>query len=166
MPSTVLSGAFGGKFVAGRLASQLGGGVAATAVDGVALGAFSSVAGDTVNNIRSGERFDASQMAFGAVAGGLAGGAGSTAVHRATDGRTLSAARNLAGDVATNAPIGFALGAGGNISKQSDAAVNGDPNADEKEARPGAAEDTRSDAGAAAKVLRNRPDPQRYGAFG
>jgi uncharacterized protein YukE len=159
-------GALGGKFVAGRLASQFGGGVAATAVDGVTLGAFSSVAGDTVNNIRSGERFDASQMAFGAVAGGLAGGAGSAAVHRATDGRTLSAARNLAGDVATNAPIGFALGAGGNISKQSDAAVNGDPNADDKEARPGSAEDTRKDAGEAAKVLRNRPDPQRYGAFG
>ncbi|MET9457079.1 WXG100 family type VII secretion target [Streptomyces canus] len=159
-------GAFGGKFAAGRLASQFGGGMAATAVDGVTLGAFSSVAGDTVNNLRSGERFDASQMAFGAVAGGLAGGAGSTAVHRATDGRTLSAARNLAGDVATNAPIGFALGAGGNISKHSDAAVNGDPNADDKEARPGAAEDTRQGAVAAAEVLRNRPDPQRYGAFG
>ncbi|WP_433919602.1 WXG100 family type VII secretion target [Streptomyces canus] len=159
-------GAFGGKFAAGLLASQFGGGMAATAVDGVTLGALSSVAGDTVNNLRSGERFDASQMAFGAVAGGLAGGAGSTAVHRATDGRTLSAARNLAGDVATNAPIGFALGAGGNVSKHSDAAVNGDPDADDKEARPGAAEVTRKGAGAAAEVLRNRPDPQRYGAFG
>lgn len=36
-------GALGGRFVAGRLASQLGGGVVANAVDGVALGAFSSV---------------------------------------------------------------------------------------------------------------------------
>jgi WXG100 family type VII secretion target len=159
-------GAVGGQFVAGRLASQLGGGAVANAVDGVALGAFSSVAGDAVNNLRSGDRFDGSQMAFGAVAGGLAGGAGSTAVHRATDGRTLSAARNLTGDVATNVPVGFVLGAGGNLSKHGDAAVNGDPNADEEEDRPGAADDTRRGARGVARALRDRPHPQRYGAFG
>ncbi|MFF7279184.1 WXG100 family type VII secretion target [Streptomyces griseorubiginosus] len=159
-------GALGGRFVAGRLASQLGGGVVANAVDGVALGAFSSVAGDTVNNLRSGDRFDSSQMAFGAVAGGLTGGAGSVAVHRATDGRTLSAARSLTGDVATNVPVGIALGAGGNLSKHGDAAVNGDPNADDKEDRPGAADDTSRRARDSARALRDRPDPRRYGAFG
>ncbi|WP_053850326.1 WXG100 family type VII secretion target [Streptomyces sp. NRRL B-24085] len=159
-------GAVGGKLVAGRLAAQLGGGVIGNAVDGVALGALSSVAGDTANNLRSGGRFDGSQMALGAVAGGLAGGAGSTAVHRATDGRTLSAARNLAGDVATNVPVGFALGAGGNLSKHGDAAVNGDPDADEKADRPGAAADARKEARGDAKALRDRPDPQRFGAFG
>ncbi|MFC8363252.1 WXG100 family type VII secretion target [Streptomyces griseorubiginosus] len=159
-------GAFGGRFVAGRLASQLGGGAVAHAVDGAALGAFSSVAGDTVNNVRSGDRFDGSQMAFGAVSGGLAGGAGSAAVHRATDGRTLSAARSLTGDVATNVPIGFALGAGGNLSKHDDAAVNGDPNADVKKDRPGAAADARRGARDSARNLRDRPDPRRFGAFG
>ncbi|MFE1841459.1 WXG100 family type VII secretion target [Streptomyces sviceus] len=159
-------GAVGGRFVAGRLASQLGGGAVANAADGVALGALSSVAGDAVNNLRGGNRFDGSQMALGAVAGGLSGGAGSAAVHRATDGRALSAARNLTGDVATNAPVAFAVGAGGNLSKHGDAAVNGDPNADDEEDRPGAADDTRRGARAVARALRDRPDPQRYGAFG
>ncbi|MFF1719521.1 WXG100 family type VII secretion target [Streptomyces sviceus] len=159
-------GAVGGRFVAGRLAAQLGGGTVAHAVDGVALGALSSVAGDTANTLWSGARFDGSQMAYGAVAGGLAGGAGSAAVHRATDGRTLSAARNLTGDVATNVPVGFVLGAGGNLAKHGDAAVNGDPNADEKADRPGAADDTRRETRGDARGLPDRPDPQRYGAFG
>ncbi|WP_329597198.1 WXG100 family type VII secretion target [Streptomyces pseudovenezuelae] len=159
-------GAVGGMFVAGRLASQLGGGAVANTVDGVALGALSSVAGDAANNLRSGDRYDGSQMAFGALAGGLAGGAGSAAVHRATDGRTLSAARNLTGDVATNVPVGFAIGAGANLSKHGDAAVSGDPNADEQEDRPGAAADTRREARGDARALRDRPDPQRFGAFG
>jgi hypothetical protein len=159
-------GAVGGRFVAGRLAAQLGGGAVANAVDGVTLGALSSVAGDAANNLWNGARFDGSQTALGAVAGGLAGGAGSTAVHRAADGRTLSAARNLTGDVATNVPVGFALGAGGNLSKHGDAAVNGDPNADEKADRPGAADDARKGARGDARALPARPDPRRYGAFG
>ncbi|MEU0028154.1 WXG100 family type VII secretion target [Streptomyces sp. NPDC006335] len=159
-------GAVGGRFVAGRLAAQLGGGAVANTVDGVTLGAFSSVAGDAANNLWNGARFDGSQTALGAVAGGLAGGAGSTAVHRATDGRTLSAARNLTGDVATNVPVGFALGAGGNLSKHGDAAVNGDPNADAKADRPGAADDARRGALGDARALPDRPDPRRYGAFG
>ncbi|MFF4630906.1 WXG100 family type VII secretion target [Streptomyces griseorubiginosus] len=159
-------GALGGTFAGGHLASRLGGGVVATAVDGAALGAFSSVAGDTVNNLRNGDRFDASQMTLGALAGGLTGGAGSSAVHRATDGRSLSRARGLTGDLATNVPIGFGLGAGGNLSKSSDGAVNGDPNAEEEKDRPGAAADAKEHAGEGARALRDRPDQRRYGAFG
>jgi hypothetical protein len=68
--------------------------------------------------------------------------------------------------VATNSPISFGLGTGGNISKDIDAAVNGDPNAEKEEDRPGAAADARKDASEDAKALRDRPDPQRYGAFG
>lgn len=70
--------------------------------------------------------------------------------------------------MATNAPIAFGLGAGGNISKDIDAAVNGDPNADKDEDEPGSAADARKDAGEDAKALqdRERPDPQRFGAFG
>lgn len=88
------------------------------------------------------------------------------AVHRATDGRTLSATHSLVGDVATNAPIGLGLGVGGNISKQLDGAVNGDPNADAENERPGAAADSRKDATEDGKALRERPDTQRYGVFG
>ncbi|WP_030315635.1 WXG100 family type VII secretion target [Streptomyces sp. NRRL B-3229] len=159
-------GALGGTFAAGHLASRLGGGVVATAVDGTVLGAFSSVAGDTVNNLRNGDRFDASQMTLGAVAGGLTGGAGSAAVHRATDGRSLSRARGLTGDLATNVPVSFGLGAGGNLSKSSDGAVNGDPNAEEEKDRPGAAADAKRRASEDARALRERPDQRRYGAFG
>jgi hypothetical protein len=119
-----------------------------------------------MNNLRSRDRFDASQMALGAVAGGLTGGSGSAAVHRATEGRTLSAAHQLVGDVATNAPISFGLGAGGNVSKDVDGLVNGNPNAEEGRDRPGAVADAKRDARGDADALRGRPDPQRYGAFG
>jgi WXG100 family type VII secretion target len=159
-------GAVGGKFGAGLLAQRLGGGVWASAADGAAVGAASSVIGDTLNNLHSRDRFDASQMALGAVAGGLTGGSGSVAVHRAMDGRTLSAAHQLAGDVATNAPISFGLGAGGNISKDVDGLVNGNPNAERDKDRPGAVADAKRDAEDDAGALRGRPDPQRYGAFG
>lgn len=159
-------GALGGKFGAGLLAQRLGGGAWATAADGAAVGAVASVVGDTLNNLHSRDRFDASQMALGAVAGGLTGGAGSAAVHRATDGRTLSAAHQLVGDVTTNAPISFGLGAGGNISKDVDGVVNGNPNAEDGKDRPGAVADAKRDAGDDAGALRGRPDPQRYGAFG
>ncbi|MER7566755.1 WXG100 family type VII secretion target [Streptomyces sp. NPDC048523] len=159
-------GAVGGMFVAGRLTSQLGGGAIANVADGVTVGIGSSVAGDTLNNLWSGERFDGSQMALGALAGGLGGGAGSAAVHRATDGHTFSTAHNLVGDVATNAPIGFGLGASGNLTKAADGAVNGDPNADKEEDKPGAVTDARHGASQDARALRGRPDPQRYGAFG
>jgi WXG100 family type VII secretion target len=157
-------GALGGKFVGGPLGTRFGGNLLGNAAGGVTAGAASSVAGDTLNILRKGEKFDASQMAFGALAGGLSGGAGSAAVHRATGGRAFSGAHGLAGDVATNAPISFGLGTGGNISKDIDAAVNGDPNADE----PGATADARNDAGDDAKALqdRERPDRHRYGAFG
>jgi WXG100 family type VII secretion target len=159
-------GAVGGKYGAGLLAQRLGGGVWASAVDGATVGAASSVVGDTLNNLHSRDRFDASQMALGAVAGGLTGGSGGVAIHRATDGRTLSAAHHLVGDVATNAPISFGLGAGGNISKDVDGLVNGNPNAEEGKGRPGAVADAKRDAGEDADALRGRPDPQRYGAFG
>ena len=159
-------GVVGGRYLAGHLASKLSGGVMANAVDGATVGVLSSVAGDTINNLRSKQHFDGSQLALGAVAGGLTGGAGGAAVHRATDGRTVSTAHGLVGDVATNAPIGFGLGAGGNISKQLDGAVNGDPNAEEEDERPGAAADARKDASEDGKALRERPDTRRYGAFG
>ncbi|MEX1654307.1 WXG100 family type VII secretion target [Streptomyces pseudovenezuelae] len=159
-------GVLGGKYMTGHLASQLGGGAIAHAVDGATVGVLSSVAGDAVNNLRSNQRFDGSQLALGALAGGLAGGAGGAAVHRATDGRTVSAAHGLVGDVATNAPIGFGLGVGGNISKRLDGQVHGDPNADDEDERPGTAADTRRDASENAKALRDRPDTRRYGAFG
>jgi hypothetical protein len=138
----------------------------ANAADGAAVGVLTSVAGDGVNNLRSNQRFDGSQLALGALAGGLTGGAGGAAVHRATDGRAVSAAHGLVGDVATNAPIGFGLGVGGNVSKELDGAVNGDPNADEEDERPGAAADTRRDASEAGRTLRHRPDTRRFGAFG
>jgi uncharacterized protein YukE len=93
-------GVFGGRYLAGHLASKLGGGVMANAVDGATVGVLSSVAGDTINNLRSKQHFDGSQLALGAVAGGLTGGAGGAAVHRATDGRTVSTAHGLVGDVA------------------------------------------------------------------
>ncbi|MFF7951712.1 WXG100 family type VII secretion target [Streptomyces griseorubiginosus] len=159
-------GALGGTFGAGLLAPRLGGGVWANAADGATVGAVSSVVGDTLNNLHSGDRFDASQMALGAVAGGLTGGSGSVAVHRAMDGRTLSAAHQLVGDVATNAPISFGLGAGGNISKDVDGVVNGNPNAQEEKDKPGAVADAKRNAGEDADALRRRPDPQRHGAFG
>nr|WP_203616423.1 WXG100 family type VII secretion target [Streptomyces sp. SID13726] len=159
-------GVLGGRYGAGHLASRLGGGMWANAVDGTTVGVLTSLAGDTINNLHSKDRFDASQMALGAVAGGLTGGAGGAAVHRATDGRTLSSAHGLVGDVATNAPIGFGLGVGGNVSKHLDGAVNGDPNADEERDRPGAVADTRKHASQDAKGLRERPDARRYGAFG
>jgi len=159
-------GALGGMFGAGLLAQRLGGGAWANAADGATVGAVSSVVGDTLNNLHSGDRFDGSQMALGAVAGGLTGGSGSVAVHRAMDGRTLSAAHQLVGDVATNAPISFGLGAGGNISKDVDGVVNGNPNAEEGKDKPGAVADAKRDAGEDADALRRRPDPQRYGAFG
>ncbi|WP_406169868.1 WXG100 family type VII secretion target [Streptomyces canus] len=159
-------GALGGKYGAGLLAQRLGGGVWASAADGAAVGAASSVVGDTLNNLHSRDRFDASQMALGAAAGGLTGGSGSVAVHRATDGRTLSAAHQLVGDVATNAPISFGLGAGGNISKDIDGVANGNPNAEEGKDKPGAVADAKRDAREDAGTLRGRPDPQRYGAFG
>ncbi|MET7689638.1 WXG100 family type VII secretion target [Streptomyces sp. NPDC005483] len=159
-------GALGGKYGAGMLAPRLGGGVWARAADGATVGAASSVLGDTLNNLYSGDRFDASQMALGAVAGGLTGGSGSAAVHRATEGRTLSAAHQLVGDVATNAPISFGLGAGGNISKDIDGLVNGNPNAQEGKDRAGAVADASRDAREDAGALRGRPDPQKYGAFG
>ncbi|MFJ6390662.1 WXG100 family type VII secretion target [Streptomyces sp. NPDC091972] len=159
-------GALGGKYLAGHLASALGGGVMANAVDGATVGVLSSVTGDAVNNSLGKQRFDGSQMALGALAGGLTGGAGSAAVHRATDGRTLSAAHGLVGDVATNASIGLGLGVGGNISKRLDGAVNGDPNAEDAKERPGAAADARQDARDDGKRLRERPDTRRYGAFG
>ncbi|MFF0018121.1 WXG100 family type VII secretion target [Streptomyces sp. NPDC005374] len=159
-------GVLGGKFLTGHLASTLGGGMMANAVDGATVGVLSSVAGDTVNTLRGKQRFDGSQLALGALAGGLTGTAGSVAVHRATDGRTLSATHSLVGDVATNAPIGLGLGVGGNLSKQLDGAVNGDPNADAEKERPGAAADSRKDATEDGKALREWPDTQRYGVFG
>lgn len=159
-------GALGGKYGSGLLAQRLGGGMWASATDGAAVGAASSVVGDTLNNFHSRDRFDASQMALGAVAGGLTGGSGSVAVDRATDGRTLSAAHQLVGDVATNTPISFGLGAGGNISKDIDGVANGNPNAEEAKDKPGAVADAKRDASEAAGALRGRPDPQRYGAFG
>jgi WXG100 family type VII secretion target len=159
-------GALGGKYGAGLLAPRLGGGAWASAADGATVGAAASIVGDTLNNLHSRDRFDASQMALGAVAGGLTGGSGSAAVHRATEGRTLSAAHQLVGDVATNAPISFGLGAGGNISKDVDGLVNGNPNAEEGRDRPGAVADAKRDARGDAGALRERPDPQRYGAFG
>jgi WXG100 family type VII secretion target len=159
-------GAFGGRFLAGNVASRLGGGAVANAVDGTTVGVLSSVAGDSVNNLFTGGRFDSSQMALGAVAGGLTGGAGSAAVHRATAERTLSPGQSLAGDVVTNVPIGFGLGAGGNISKSIDGDVNGNPNEDDPKDRPGAVADARRDAGRDTKPLRERPDPRRHGAFG
>ncbi|MFI6439460.1 WXG100 family type VII secretion target [Streptomyces sp. NPDC050759] len=159
-------GALGGKYGSGLLAQRLGGGTWASAADGAAVGGASSVVGDTLNNLHSRGRFDASQMALGAVAGGLTGGAGSAAVHRATDGRTLSAAHQLVGDVATNAPISFGLGAGGNISKDVDEVANGNPNAEEAKDKPGAVADAKRNAREDADAVRGRPDPQRYGAFG
>lgn len=160
-------GALGGKFVAGPLAERLGGGVLANAAGGATAGVTASVVGDSLNYIRKGDQFNASEMALGAVAGGLTGGAGSAAVHRATDGRAFSGAHGLAGDVATNAPVSFGLGAGGNISKDLDAAVNGDPNADKEEDKPGAAAEARKDASEDAEALRReRPDPEKYGVFG
>ncbi|MDH6516095.1 WXG100 family type VII secretion target [Streptomyces sp. SAI-135] len=159
-------GALGGKYGAGLLAPRLGGGAWAVAADGAVVGAASSVVGDTLNNLHGRERFDASQMALGAVAGGLTGGSGSAAVHRATEGRTFSGAHQLVGDVATNAPISFGLGAGGNISKDVDGLVNGNPNAEEGKDRPGAVADAKRDAGDDVGTLRAGPDPQRYGAFG
>ncbi|MFF1304725.1 WXG100 family type VII secretion target [Streptomyces sp. NPDC058307] len=159
-------GALGGKFGAGLLAQRLGGGAWASAADGVAVGAASSVVGDSLNNLHSRDRFDASQMALGAVAGGLAGGSGSVAVHRAADGRTLSAAHQLVGDLATNAPISFGLGAGGTMAQDVDGLVNGNPNAEHGKDRPGAVADAQRDAEDDAGALRGRPDPQRYGAFG
>lgn len=161
-----LVGALGGRYGAGLLAPRLGGGVWATAADGAAVGAASSFVGDTLNNLHGRDRFDASQMALGAVAGGLTGGSGSAAVHRATEGRTLSAAHHLVGDVATNAPISFGLGAGGNISKDVDGLVNGNPQAKEGKDRPGAVADAKRDAREDAGNLREGPDTQRYGAFG
>ncbi len=159
-------GVLGGKCVAGPLAERLGGGLLANAAGGATAGVTSSVVGDTINTLRARKQFDASQMALGAVAGGLTGGSAGAAVHRATDGQTLSAARTLTGDVATNAPISAALGAGGNLSKNFEAEVNGDPNAEEDADKPGAAADARKDASEQAKSLRERPDPLRYGAFG
>ncbi|WP_020122644.1 WXG100 family type VII secretion target [Streptomyces canus] len=53
-------GALGGTFGAGLLAQRLGGGVWANAADGAAVGALSSVVGDTLNNLHSRDRFDAS----------------------------------------------------------------------------------------------------------
>ncbi|MDQ1067243.1 WXG100 family type VII secretion target [Streptomyces canus] len=159
-------GALGGKYGSGLLAQRLGGGMWASAADGAAVGAASSVVGDTLNNLHTRDRFDASQMALGAVAGGLTGGSGSVAVQRATDGRTLSAAHQLVGDVATNAPISFGLGAGGNISRDVDGVVNGNPNAEEGKDKPGAVADAKRGAREDADALRGRPDPQRYGAFG
>ncbi len=159
-------GALGGKYLAGHLASALGGGVMANAVDGATVGILSSVTGDAVNNSLGKQQFDGSQLALGALAGGLTGGAGAAAVHRATDGRTLSATHGLVGDVATNAPISLGLGIGGNVSKQLDGAVNGDPNAEAARDRPGAATDARKDAKDDGRELRERPDTRRYGAFG
>ncbi|MEU6353447.1 WXG100 family type VII secretion target [Streptomyces sp. NPDC047072] len=159
-------GALGGQFLSGHLASRLGGGLIATAVDGTVVGGLSSATGDTLNNLHNRQQFDASQMALGAMTGGLSGGAGSTAVHRATDGRSLSRAHSLTGDLATNAPIGFGLGAVGNLAKSSDATVNGNPNADADKDKPGAAAGARKSAGEDARSLRERPDPQKYGAFG
>jgi WXG100 family type VII secretion target len=161
-------GALGGKYIGAPLGARLGGGILGNSAGGMTAGAAASVAGDTVNNLRSGDELDASQMGLGALAGGLTGGAGSAAVHRATDGQAFSGAHGLAGDVATNSPIAFGLGAGGNVSKDIDAAINGDPNADKDEDQPGAASDARRDAGQDAKALqdRDRPDPARYGAFG
>ncbi|CAL9504825.1 hypothetical protein SUDANB6_03523 [Streptomyces sp. enrichment culture] len=161
-------GVLGGKYVAGPLAQRLGGGMLANAGGGLTAGAAASLAGDTINNLRNNDQFDASQIALGAVAGGLSGGSGSAAVHRATNGRTLSGAHALAGDVATNAPFSFGLGVGGNISKHIDQAINGNPNADKEEDKPGAAAEARRDAGEDAKALQDReqPDPNRYGAFG
>ncbi|MFG2193551.1 WXG100 family type VII secretion target [Streptomyces sp. NPDC048639] len=159
-------GALGGKYIAGPLTERLGGGLVGSATGGATAGAAASLAGDTVNNLRNGEKFDASQMALGAAFGGLTSGSGSAAVHRATDGQAFSGARGMAGDVATNAPISVGLGIEGNIVKEIDAVVYGDPNAEAPEDKPGSASEARKEAEGEAKDLQSRPDPRKYGAFG
>ncbi|MFF3545124.1 WXG100 family type VII secretion target [Streptomyces platensis] len=159
-------GALGGKYIAGPLAGKLGGGLLGNAAGGVAAGGASSLVGDSINNVRKGDEFDASQMALGAAFGGATGGAGGAAVHRMTDGRTFSGAHELAGDVATNAPISIGLGMEGNIVKDMDAAINGDPNADKEKDKPGAAADARRHAGEGTKKMKDSPDTDKFGAFG
>ncbi len=159
-------GALGGKYIAGPLAGKLGGGLLGNAAGGVAAGGASSLVGDSINNVRKGEEFDASQMALGAAFGGATGGAGGAAVHRITEGRSFSGAHELAGDVATNAPISIGLGMEGNIVKDMDAAINGDPNADKEKDKPGAAADARRHAGEGTKKMKESPDTDKFGAFG
>lgn len=64
------------------------------------------------------------------------------------------------------APISIGLGIEGNIVKDMDAAINGDPNADEEKDKPGAAADARRHAGEGTKKMKETPDTDKFGAFG
>ncbi len=74
-----------GGAVAGRLLGNVGEGMAKSAGEGALGGALGSLGGDTANNLRNGEKFDASQMLIGAAGGAAGGGMGGGLKHGAMD---------------------------------------------------------------------------------
>ncbi|MGW6904983.1 hypothetical protein [Streptomyces sp. NPDC054940] len=115
---------------------KLGGGADANALGGATAGSASSVFGDAISDVHGRDQV----------------------------GRTLPGGHEDLADVASNTPISFGLNAAGNFSNDIDAAANGNPGAEEEDG-PGSTADALRDA-SHAKGQQERPDPQRYGAFG
>lgn len=141
-------GALGGAGVGAAVGGRLGGGIVESAVSGGLGGAGASVAGDLTNNARKGDDNDATQIAIGAVAGGLGGAAGGAAAHHAVNvPGGLNGTRELGIDVGINGALGLGAGEAGN---------------DVKDAQEDAAKENEKGANS----VKEKPDTEKFGAFG
>ncbi|MFI5657876.1 hypothetical protein [Streptomyces sp. NPDC051684] len=104
--------------------------------------------GDLTNNAIKGEDNDSTQIAIGAVAGGLGGAAGGAATHHATNVPSgLNGTRELGIDVGINGTVGLGTGEAGNDVKDVQEAAS---KSNEK----------------GANSVKERPDTEQFGAFG
>ncbi|MFD8565972.1 WXG100 family type VII secretion target [Streptomyces sp. NPDC059639] len=141
-------GALGGAGVGAAVGGRLGGGIIEGTLSGGVGGAGASIVGDLTNNAFKGENNDAAQIGIGAVAGGLGGAAGGAAAHHAVNAPTaLGGTRELGIDVGINGAVGLGVGEVGNGVK---------------DAQESAVKDSKKGAHGAEQ----KPDTQKFGAFG
>ncbi|MER5438948.1 WXG100 family type VII secretion target [Streptomyces sp. NPDC002790] len=141
-------GALGGAGAGAAIGGRLGGGIIESTVSGGLGGAGASVVGDLTNNAIKGDDNDATQITIGAVAGGLGGAAGGAATHHAVNvPGGLNGTRELGIDVGINGAVGLGTGEAGN---------------DVKDAQEDAAKGNEKGANS----VKEKPDTEKFGAFG